>query len=79
MAMSSTTLREVRQQVGDLRAALAVACELDGVPSSFGVPLDEREPFAFDDVSGMAWPSYCLQLRLVVEQVELHGAPAMNR
>ena len=66
-------LREVRQQVGQFGAGLAVARELERRAEQLGRAFDEREAFAFDDVFGDGLAVVLIQLRLGIEEIELRG------
>ena len=73
MQTSSTIGRQVRQQLAQLGAALAVPRELAARAQQLGVALDEGEPLALDERLRERLAVELLQLRLVVEQLELAG------
>ena len=62
---------EVRQQLADPRAALAVLGELVGRAEELGRALDEGEPLALEDFLGAGRAVELVELGLVVEQVVL--------
>ena len=64
-------LRQVRQHLGQLRAALAVLRELEPRPEHGRVGADEGVALAADDRRRERLAFELRQLRLVVEQVEL--------
>src|SRR5205085_902261 len=68
------TFRQVRQQVGQLHAALAVFGPLAGAAEDGGRFLaDEREPDVLGERLGQLLAVQVVELGLVVEQVELTG------
>ena len=71
MAMSSTTVGQMRQQLGELGAALAVLGELELRPEQLRVRIDERGPIAFEQLGGRQRAIELGELRLVVEQLQM--------
>ena len=64
-------LREMRQQLRDLRARLSVLLELERRAQQLRPPLDEREPLALDELLRDVLPVVLHQRRLGIEQVDL--------
>ena len=62
---------QVRQQLGDLGAGLAVAGEAVGRAEQARRAPDECEPLALEDVLGGVGAVELRELRLVVEQIDL--------
>ena len=70
--MSSAMRRQVRQQLGQLGARLAVLLEREGRAEQPRRALDEREPLPLrNELRGNLLAVVLLQRRLVVEQIEL--------
>jgi hypothetical protein len=65
--------RQMGEQVRKLRAALAVTCKGMRRAQQFRRSFDEREPLALDDVLRNRLAVVLIELRLVIEQVELRG------
>ena len=65
------TRGDVRQQIGKLHAALAVALEFSRAGPERGVFLDKREPHVFQQRRRKLLAGQLGQLRLGIEQVEL--------
>ena len=68
--------RQVRKGFGNLSAGLAVSAELELAGEEGGVRLDEGVLLPFDDFRGHRLAVEFLELRLVVEQVELRRRAA---
>ena len=64
-------LREMRQQLRDLRARLAVPLELERRAEQLRRALDEREALALDELVGDVLAVVLRQLRLGIEEIEL--------
>ena len=65
--------RQVRQQLGELGAALAVPGELELGPKQLRARIDERRPIALEQLGRRQRAVELGQLRLVVEQFEMAG------
>ena len=71
IAMSSTIFASVRQQLGELRPALAVLGELELRPQQRRVRVDERGAIALEQLGRRQLAVALRELRLVVEQLEV--------
>ena len=75
MAMSSTTSGQMRQQLRQLGAALAVLGELELRPQQLRVRIDERGPIALEQLGRRQRAVELRELRLVVEQLQVARRP----
>ena len=78
-AMSSMQLADVREQVGDLDAALAVLLERAAGAEQLGVALDRTDTWRRRTPSGRGWPSSLFSSGLGSKVSRWLGPPAMNR
>ena len=75
---SSAQAAEVRQQVGQLHAALAVRRELPRAGPQRGVLLDEGEAHVLHQRSGSCWPLSSVSFGLGSNRSSCDGPPSMK-
>jgi hypothetical protein len=70
---------EVREQLAEFGAGLAVLLELELRAEQLAVRVDERGPVVLEQLRRRQGAVELGELRLVVEQLEVGGRPPMNR
>ena len=68
---------DVRQKIGDLHAALAIADEAARAGPELGTAIDERKKRRASSIeSGRGWPSYFLKLGFGSKRSSCDGPPS---